>query len=61
MTQKQLLNYLNIYIQKDIDKQIISKNVVTYLGQNVRSVFNKIIEDIKNETGVSIYIIIIMK
>ena len=41
-----------LLIEKDIDKQIISKNVVTYLGQNVRSVFNKIIEDIKNETGV---------
>ena len=33
-------------------KQIISKNIVTYLGQNVRTVFNKIIEDVKNETGV---------
>ena len=41
-----------LLIEKDINKQIISKNVVTYLGQNVRSVFNKIIEDIKNETGV---------
>jgi len=41
-----------LLIQKDIDKQIISKNVVTYLGQNARSVFNKIIENIKNETGV---------
>jgi len=41
-----------LLIEKDVQKQIISKNIVTYLGQNVRSVFNKIIEDIKNETGV---------
>ena len=41
-----------LLIEKDVKKQIISKNIVTYLGQNVRSIFNKIIEDIKNETGV---------
>ncbi len=49
---KATVELFKLLIQKDIDKQIISKNVVTYLGQNVRSVFNKIIEDIKNETGV---------
>ena len=45
-----------LLIEKDVRKQIISKNIVTYLGQNVRSVFNKIIEDIKNETGVFLYL-----
>ena len=49
---KATVELFKLLIQKDIDKQIISKNVVKYLGQNVRSVFNKIIEDIKNETGV---------
>ncbi|MBC8298107.1 MAG: DNA polymerase III subunit epsilon [Pelagibacterales bacterium] len=46
------VDLFKLLIEKDIKKQIISKNIVTYLGQNVRSVFNKIIEDIKNETGV---------
>ena len=46
------VDLFKLLIEKDVKKQIISKNVVTYLGQNVRSIFNKIIEDIKNETGV---------
>ena len=49
---KATVELFKLLIQKDIDKQIISKNIVTYLGQNVRTVFNKIIEDVKNETGV---------